>query len=796
MDRQCTQPKRPRNVAWFKEKTMLAEAQESGQILDEEQLAFFADPCILDGQAAQTTIPNNAAFQTKDLDAYDSDCDDVSNAKAVLMANLSNFGLDVMSEVSHFEPYHTDMDNQSVHAMQSFEQTPVIDFTDNKIMSDNNIIPTHEKMIDSQMDDIIIEKLELKQQIDSLEQNLSNQIKEKESLLQTFTVFENKSKEKESKYMDKEIDLEKKIKELDNIVYKVGQSAQTVHISVISSQHAASPVIDDEETLILEEVEAAVQQYVLLSVMNSTTLNGESVNLEYFEDNVLKAQQQAKTLQFDKHVLDNATTITNATTIAPEMFRLDIEPLSHILKNNRDAHEDYLKNTIENIGTIHGLVEHARKQNPSEPLLDSSCKFTKHVQELLVYVSQTCPSFTKPSEELVAITPMNKVKKVRFSEPLTSLSNIHKQVESSKTPDSNTHVLPSTGLKISTSASRSQPTCEKQKQEIKVYSRRPKQVKSVGSSKKAKMVESKIVNNSKPTHLWGFIATDVPSSSSIVSDSSLCYPTNDSEDLGKLNSKADIGIFVGYLPTKKAFRIYNRRTHKIMETIHVTFDELTAMASEQFSSGPGLQDRLFQPMFDEYFNPPQSAISLILVATAPRAVEIAGSPSSTTIDQDVPSSNYLGCQISEIKDEAPELSSNIKNIQVRLNATVRNVRTDNGTEFVNQTLRDFYEKAFRIKLLLLALLNKTALSKDKTKLLWKLLPQLQFFSLVAAAPRAVEIAGSPSSTTIDQDAPSSSTSSTNQQQKSSIISQGVEEPIPNALFDDPCHEPLHDVSTS
>ncbi|GJW13130.1 hypothetical protein Tco_0017263 [Tanacetum coccineum] len=77
---------------------------------------------------------------------------------------------------------------------------------------------------------IIKEKLALKQQIDSLEQNLSNQIKEKEYLLQTFTIFKNESKEKESKYMDKVIDLEKKIKELDIIVYKVGQSAQTVHM--------------------------------------------------------------------------------------------------------------------------------------------------------------------------------------------------------------------------------------------------------------------------------------------------------------------------------------------------------------------------------------------------------------------------------------------------------------------------------------------------------------------------------------------------------------------------------------
>ncbi|GKB40497.1 hypothetical protein Tco_0885439 [Tanacetum coccineum] len=68
----------------------------------------------------------------------------------------------------------------------------------------------------------------------------------------------------------------------------------------------------------------------------------------------------------------------------------------------------------------------------------------------------------------------------------------------------------------------------------------------------------------------------------------LCYPTNDNDDLGKLDAKANIGIFVDYTTAKKAFRIYNKRTQKIIETIHVTFDELTAMASEQSSLGPGL----------------------------------------------------------------------------------------------------------------------------------------------------------------------------------------------------------------
>nr|GEY81046.1 hypothetical protein [Tanacetum cinerariifolium] len=88
------------------------------------------------------------------------------------------------------------------------------------------------------------------------------------------------------------------------------------------------------------------------------------------------------------------------------------------------------------------------------------------------------------------------------------------------------------------------------------------------------------------------------------------------ENLGKLQSKADIEIFIGYAPTKKAFRIYNLRTKRIVETIHVDFDELTAMASEQSSSGPALNEMT-----------PRTIIH----------ADSTGSPSSTTVDQDAPS---------------------------------------------------------------------------------------------------------------------------------------------------------------
>ncbi|GJR41036.1 retrovirus-related pol polyprotein from transposon TNT 1-94 [Tanacetum coccineum] len=146
----------------------------------------------------------------------------------------------------------------------------------------------------------------------------------------------------------------------------------------------------------------------------------------------------------------------------------------------------------------------------------------------------------------------------------------------------------------------------------------------------------------------------------------ICYPNNNSETLGKLQAKSNIVIFIGYAPKKKAYRIYNRRTRKIIETIHVDFDELTAMAFKQLSSGPGLQcmtpatpssglvpnsppsapfvppsrhewDLVLKLVFDEFFSPPTSVASPVPIKEAPALVESTASPSSTPVDQDAPS---------------------------------------------------------------------------------------------------------------------------------------------------------------
>ncbi|GKE31470.1 hypothetical protein Tco_1450792, partial [Tanacetum coccineum] len=123
------------------------------------------------------------------------------------------------------------------------------------------------------------------------------------------------------------------------------------------------------------------------------------------------------------------------------------------LKNNRDAHEVSIEKTIEYADTLCGFVKRARTHYPSEPLLESACMFTKHVQELLVYVAQTCLSSPTPSGKLVVVAPINKDKRVRFAKPVTSSNNIPKQIDSLKTKDSNKPLLTSIGVKPTTSAS-------------------------------------------------------------------------------------------------------------------------------------------------------------------------------------------------------------------------------------------------------------------------------------------------------------------------------------------------------
>ncbi|GJY65574.1 retrovirus-related pol polyprotein from transposon TNT 1-94 [Tanacetum coccineum] len=107
----------------------------------------------------------------------------------------------------------------------------------------------------------------------------------------------------------------------------------------------------------------------------------------------------------------------------------------------------------------------------------------------------------------------------------------------------------------------------------------------------------------------------------------LCYPKNDRENIGKLGAKGDIGFFIGYSANSCAYRVYNRRTKKIMETMNVTFDKLLMMDFEQSEL-----DLLFEAMYDDHVGgQPSAAPRTVPVAQAPQVLQ---TPTTTTTTAD------------------------------------------------------------------------------------------------------------------------------------------------------------------
>ncbi|GJZ17021.1 hypothetical protein Tco_0553144, partial [Tanacetum coccineum] len=148
----------------------------------------------------------------------------------------------------------------------------------------------------------------------------------------------------------------------------------------------------------------------------------------------------------------------------PELHQVNVEPITPKLLNKRTAHSAYIKHSQEEAAVLRDLVDHIKANYPLNPLLESACKYTKIIQEMLSKINKTCPSFNSSGEQLVVVTPMNKVKRVRFTKPVTSSRN--KNTAHTSNLSSNKPILSSTGVKQSISASGSQPSGKTKKDKI------------------------------------------------------------------------------------------------------------------------------------------------------------------------------------------------------------------------------------------------------------------------------------------------------------------------------------------
>ncbi|GKD11222.1 integrase, catalytic region, zinc finger, CCHC-type containing protein [Tanacetum coccineum] len=247
MSKQCTKPKRKRDDSWFKDKVLLVQAQAGGQIIHEEELAFLANLGILEAQATQTVITHNVVYQADDLDAYDSDCDELNTVKVALMANLTRYGSDVLAEVHN--PATTDMMNQGGQVMPSYEQSTAVQNSNSSVQQNALILSVFEQLktqvthctkinlenknvndtltaelerykeqvkvlkegqnVEIKIQDNFLDSHEQNAEIDRLKQTLFEQLREKESLMKTVNELKDDFKKEESRNIDREIALKK-----------------------------------------------------------------------------------------------------------------------------------------------------------------------------------------------------------------------------------------------------------------------------------------------------------------------------------------------------------------------------------------------------------------------------------------------------------------------------------------------------------------------------------------------------------------------------------------------------------
>nr|GEZ39568.1 hypothetical protein [Tanacetum cinerariifolium] len=206
----CIKPQRKRDKAWFKDKVLLVQAQANGQVLYEEEFEFLVDLGIAETQSTQYVITNNAAYQADDLDAYDSDCDEINSAKIALMVNLSHYGSDNLAENSSSLAQQDDL----ILSMIEQLKTQVVNCTkinqDNKNV--NEFLMAELKRYKDQVR-ILKEKNNVDKasescaqslEIDNLKHILSEHLKEKESL-------EQKSRSKMLKKQKEPMMFEKKV---------------------------------------------------------------------------------------------------------------------------------------------------------------------------------------------------------------------------------------------------------------------------------------------------------------------------------------------------------------------------------------------------------------------------------------------------------------------------------------------------------------------------------------------------------------------------------------------------------
>nr|GEV73318.1 copia protein [Tanacetum cinerariifolium] len=319
-------------------------------------------------------------------------------------------------------------------------------------------------------------------------------------------------------------------------------------------------------------------------------------------------------------------------TIKPQVLiraphAIYVEPIVLCLRNNRDAHLDYLRHLKESVETIRNIVEEAKVLRPLDRYIVSACRYTKHSQELLEYAIGTCPQGSQQRAKQLAYISLIRKKQVTVSKPSDkSDSTTHRHVVTPKS-----HVKPN---KISPVKGVNKLPVEDQPRTNKSHLRTSNRV---DSSSRLKRTVIQIV-------LWYL---DSGCSKHMTGDRSRLMNFV-KKFIGTVRFGNDhFGAIMGYGD-------YVIGNSVISRVYYVEGTAPNFLTLGQISSGlvpnsvpvtpyAPLTNKeleiLFQPMFDEYLEPPRAERPIPPAQAEQAPVNSAGTPSSTTIDQDAPTLN-------------------------------------------------------------------------------------------------------------------------------------------------------------
>nr|GEZ38296.1 hypothetical protein [Tanacetum cinerariifolium] len=392
MSKQCTKPKRKRDAEWFKDKVLLVQAQANGQVLQEEELEFLADPGTTESSRNQNVVTTNATYQADDLDAYDSDCDELNSTKIALIANLSHYGSENLEEVSNQDNRTNHVIHQEMQVPSTSEQSTILTQSNTEIIINCTKINHDNKQVnklltaelgryknqervlkEQQNDDKASVSYEHSLEIETLKHTLSDHLKEKESLEQKITILKNDFQKEESKNIDKELALKSSvIKKSDAIV--VHDSEETL----LLAEESRSKMIEKQNDPKMAE-KKVITKPIDYAVLNQLSKDFETRFVPQTELSAEQAFWSRYLVQPEEPNLSASTTILEVPKELPKVslgtwgfehtkacFRDDIIPFVKALKELFNSFDQFLIDELSEVQQVFKQIEQAVEQHSVE----------------------------------------------------------------------------------------------------------------------------------------------------------------------------------------------------------------------------------------------------------------------------------------------------------------------------------------------------------------------------------------------------------------------------------------------